>query len=158
MPAQLAWLERRLTDQPASGSVLILHHPPKNNASIQHHFGKLEDLLIRCPVRVLLCGHTHQVTQTRFAGIPCFVAPSTAYGILMQNTERRFTNQIGFQLLELYPGNLSCRFIRQPTEMEILLQQHATRSAFHVNEGSWNGRNASNRGVSLPSPASVFIR
>ena len=78
----IGWLDRTLTDVPASAPVFVcFHHPPAELRSFadkirQYGEERLADVVRRHPnVVALLCGHAHTAAATTFAGRPLLVAP-----------------------------------------------------------------------------------
>lgn len=85
--AQLAWLSRALSDEPARPTLLALHHPPvptgirgMDEIGIEPaQAAVLESLLAAHPqVLAVSCGHVHRTVATAFAGRPLLVCPSTS--------------------------------------------------------------------------------
>jgi 3',5'-cyclic AMP phosphodiesterase CpdA len=83
---QLGWLERTLNEEPATPTLLALHHPPVLTgvrsmdaiALRAEDRGALEELLRGHPqVRAITCGHVHATMVTAFAGRPLLICPST---------------------------------------------------------------------------------
>ena len=85
--AQLERLRATLASPAEHGTVLVLHHPPVpvEVTGLQRlHLtgqGALADAVRGSDVRAILGGHLHYATTAVFAGVPVFVAPSTAYTI-----------------------------------------------------------------------------
>jgi 3',5'-cyclic-AMP phosphodiesterase len=84
--AQLQWLSRALSDEPARPTLLALHHPPVQSgvramdamALDAGDAGRLETLLAEHPqVLGVTCGHVHRTATTEFAGRPLTFCPST---------------------------------------------------------------------------------
>lgn len=83
---QLGWLDATLGQQPATPTLLLLHHPPVMTgvramdaiALAAEDRVALEALLNGHPqVRAISCGHVHTTMTTAFAGRPLLVCPST---------------------------------------------------------------------------------
>lgn len=79
---------RAVLETPApNGTVIALHHPPvpvEVTAMRRLHLvgqDDLADAIAGSDVRAILAGHLHYSTASTIAGIPAFVAPSTAYTI-----------------------------------------------------------------------------
>lgn len=85
-PAELGWLARALSEEPARPTLLALHHPPvQSGIRAMDAMGveredaeRLEALLGEHPqVLALTCGHLHRTVSTDFANRPLLVCPST---------------------------------------------------------------------------------
>lgn len=83
---QLRWLDQTLGLQPATPTLLALHHPPVLTgvrvmdaiALAAADRAALEALLGEHPqVRAITCGHVHTTMTTVFAGRPLLICPST---------------------------------------------------------------------------------
>jgi 3',5'-cyclic AMP phosphodiesterase CpdA len=83
---QLGWLDETLGQQPATPTLLVLHHPPVLTgvrsmdaiALAAEDRVALEALLDGHPqVRTITCGHVHTAMTTAFAGRPLLICPST---------------------------------------------------------------------------------
>lgn len=82
---RLAWLEKRLQEEPAKPTLLFLHHPPAKTG-----MALFDTMLCRTPpffealvreyknVIGILAGHYHHLCVTSFGGKLCFIAPSVA--------------------------------------------------------------------------------
>ncbi len=87
---QLAWLDRRLGEQPDTPTLLILHHPPfitgighMDRAPFANAVA-FEQVVARHPqVERLLCGHLHRPIQRRFGGSLVNVCPGTSHQIVL---------------------------------------------------------------------------
>lgn len=81
---QLAWLRDVLAEPAPDGSVLALHHPPVpspvdlEGLELDQPW-RLADVLRGTDVRIILSGHAHHASGAALAGIPVWVAGSTAY-------------------------------------------------------------------------------
>lgn len=81
---QLSWLRMQLTQAPAGGAVVVVHHPPVpaltpllHTLELQHPEALL-DMCAAAHVRVVLSGHYHHFLATRARGVPVVVAPGVA--------------------------------------------------------------------------------
>lgn len=89
-PAQLGWLDARLSEAPHRPSLVLLHHPPlptgiahMDRIGLREPAG-LGAVLSRHPqVERLLCGHVHRPIQWRWAGTLVSVAPATAHQVAL---------------------------------------------------------------------------
>lgn len=87
---RLAWLDARLAEAPERPTLLALHHPPCPTG-IPHMDainlmdpGGLAAVIGRHPqVRRIVSGHVHRPIESRFAGVPCSVAPATAPQLML---------------------------------------------------------------------------
>lgn len=79
---QLDWLTAVLRDPAPSGSVVVLHHPPLPFADPVldglglREPGRLAAALAGSDVRLVVCGHAHQLTAGTLAGVPVWCAPA----------------------------------------------------------------------------------
>lgn len=98
---QLAWLDQRLTEQPDTPTLLVLHHPPFITG-IGHmdrepfaNAAAFEALVRRhTHIERLLCGHLHRPIQKRFGGTLVNVCPGTSHQIVLdlrQDAPAHFT-------------------------------------------------------------------
>lgn len=83
--AQLDWLDAELARSPGP-AVVCVHHPPLptgiewiDRLRLVNGEALIEVLARHANVRLLLCGHIHQVFETRVAGIPLLTTPSTCF-------------------------------------------------------------------------------
>jgi len=83
---RLAWLDARLSEQPARPTVIAMHHPPfRTGNALMDRFdlAGTEELAAVVSkfrnVEAICCGHLHRPTQTRFAGTVAMTCPSTAH-------------------------------------------------------------------------------
>ncbi|WP_158963729.1 phosphodiesterase [Chachezhania sediminis] len=90
----IAWLETRLAEAPDQPTAILMHQPPVNTGihfiDAYRCFGesRLGALLPLFPnVERILCGHVHRSIQTRFAGVPLTIAPSTSSSIALRLAE-----------------------------------------------------------------------
>jgi Icc protein len=83
---QLRWLDRTLGEQPATPTLLALHHPPVlTGVTVMDAIAlaaadrvALEALLEGHPqVQAITCGHVHTAMTTSFGGRPLLICPST---------------------------------------------------------------------------------
>jgi Icc protein len=82
---QLRWLEARLAGEDVP-TLLFLHHPPLAvgtwwlDKDLLRDRDALRRVVQGCgTVRGVFGGHVHQAHEGRFAGVPVFATPSTAY-------------------------------------------------------------------------------
>lgn len=86
-----AWLEARLDEQPATSTLIALHHPPvrsgiawmDDNADGGWTRRLAEALAGRDQVIGMVAGHLHRPMVTLFAGHPLIVAPSVAPAVAL---------------------------------------------------------------------------
>lgn len=85
---RLAWLDARLTEQPARPTVVFMHHPPfvvgipAMDAMGLDGKEALAAVIGRHPqVERIVCGHVHRAITRRYAGTVASVCPSTAHQI-----------------------------------------------------------------------------
>jgi 3',5'-cyclic AMP phosphodiesterase CpdA len=89
-PARLAWLERKLGEQPERPTVIFMHHPPfgtgladmdrincRNGKAMAAVLGRFDN------VERVVCGHHHRPITVRWAGTIGSVAPSTAHQVTL---------------------------------------------------------------------------
>lgn len=120
-PAQLDWLSRALSDEPARPTLLALHHPPVASGlramdamSLDgDDADALEALLAEHPqVLAVTCGHVHRTLAASFAGRPLLFCPSTNSTLRLDLREEdglplRFEEQpLGFAVHALVDGRL----------------------------------------------------
>jgi 3',5'-cyclic-AMP phosphodiesterase len=94
---QRCWLERTLGEQPATPTLLALHHPPVlTGVAVMDAIAlaapdrvALEALLGGHPqVRAITCGHVHTAMTSSFAGRPLLICPSTNSGLRLDLSAR----------------------------------------------------------------------
>jgi 3',5'-cyclic AMP phosphodiesterase CpdA len=80
------WLEQRLAEAPERPTLVFMHHPPFDCGIADIDRIRCRDaeplagILRRNPqVERLCCGHVHRAVQTRWAGVPACIAPSSAH-------------------------------------------------------------------------------
>jgi Icc protein len=81
---QLSWLREQLSRRAPGGTVLVLHHPPIPTpidlAGITlTDPAALATVVLGTDVRLIVCGHAHHSSAGSLAGIPVWMAGSTAY-------------------------------------------------------------------------------
>lgn len=82
---QLASLAAELAEPAPLGTVLVLHHPPVPTAFAPMRGVDLQNprdlaaVLTGTDVRMILCGHAHHAGASALAGVPVWIAPSTAH-------------------------------------------------------------------------------
>ena len=83
---RLAWLERRLAEEPERPTLIAMHHPPFATGipafdAIGCRGGDaLGDLVVRYHnIEGVLCGHVHRAMDMRWRGTVVSVTPSTVY-------------------------------------------------------------------------------
>lgn len=88
--ARLAWLDARLAEAPGRPTMIALHHPPcPTGIPHMEPINLLEPegfaaIVRRHPqVRRIVAGHVHRPIESRFAGVPCGVAPATAPQLML---------------------------------------------------------------------------
>jgi len=88
--ARLDFLDRALSAAPDKPTLVVLHHPPTKcglrnmdtiNLQSAAEFGAV--IQKHPQVERILCGHSHRVIVTRFAGTVVQVAPSTAHQVTL---------------------------------------------------------------------------
>jgi 3',5'-cyclic-AMP phosphodiesterase len=101
---QLRWLDRTLSEQPDTPTLLALHHPPVLSgvrsmdaiALDGEDRNALEALLgEHSQVSAITCGHVHTTMMTAFAGRPLLICPSTNSALRL---DLRPDDQIPFAL------------------------------------------------------------
>lgn len=98
---RLAWLDARLAEAPERPTLIALHHPPCPTG-IPHmdaiNLVEPEDfaaVVRRHPqVRRIVSGHVHRPVESRFAGIPCSVAPATAPQLVLDLRRESQSNNL----------------------------------------------------------------
>ena len=88
---RLAWLQTRLDEQPATPTLIALHHPPvrsgiawmDDNADGDWTLRLAAGLTGRDQVVGLVAGHLHRPMTTIFAGHPLVVAPAVAPAVVL---------------------------------------------------------------------------
>jgi 3',5'-cyclic AMP phosphodiesterase CpdA len=85
---RLAWLDARLSEQPARPTVIFMHHPPfKTAIDFMDGIGlegadDMAEVVRRHPqVERVACGHLHRSIQSRWAGTVATTAPATAHQV-----------------------------------------------------------------------------
>lgn len=109
-PESLAWLGGRLAEPAASGSLLVVHHPPLpplQDAAWRWPLTNPDDLarVIRgSDVRAVLSGHFHHSASGAWAGVGVSIAPSLVYTqdlTVGGDLRGQFANT-GFAVVEVY--------------------------------------------------------
>ncbi|MFO7710094.1 MAG: phosphodiesterase [Desulfobacterales bacterium] len=93
-PGRLSWLERTLSQKPATPTVLFMHHPPFASG-IGHMdreiFARREEfaaIIAKHPqVERLMCGHIHRAISRRFAGTTAVVCPGIGMQLVLDLRE-----------------------------------------------------------------------
>jgi 3',5'-cyclic AMP phosphodiesterase CpdA len=89
---QLAWLDATLAEQPATPTVVALHHPPfASGIAFMDRMGldagpaaRLADVVSRHPhVERVVCGHLHRAISRRFAGTIAATVPGLAHAVAL---------------------------------------------------------------------------
>ena len=82
---RLAWLERKLSEEPEKPTIIFMHHPPFDVGIVCMDLINcankegLEDIVLQHPqVLRVLSGHVHRHISVRFANTVGIVAPSSA--------------------------------------------------------------------------------
>lgn len=95
-PAQIAWLDRTLADQPARPTLVVLHHPPFRTGighmdwSMLRDAAALAEVVGRHPqIERVLCGHVHRHVVRRWAGTVAEIAPGVAHAVKLVLGEER---------------------------------------------------------------------
>ena len=108
--ARLAWLERKLGEQPRQPTVIFMHHPPfstgladMDRINCRNGEGMAAVLRRFDNIERVLCGHHHRPITVRWAGTVGSVAPSTAHQVTLDlipdNSQTTFTMEPpGFHL------------------------------------------------------------
>ena len=94
-PAEIAWLEARLAEQPERPTVIALHHPPfltgighMDEIRLLAGAEALGAVVERHPqVERVICGHVHRAIQVRWHGTIASTAPSTAHQVVLDLRE-----------------------------------------------------------------------
>lgn len=80
------WLEQRLAEAPQRPTLVFMHHPPfdcgiagMDRIKCRNPEPLAEILRRNLQVERLCCGHAHRALQTRWAGVPACIAPSSAH-------------------------------------------------------------------------------
>lgn len=120
-PNQISGLRFWLEENPGFPTLLFLHHPPIPVGSWMDAMGMknpdaLHDLVAGNPdIRAIFTGHVHHVFEGRFAGVPVYTTPSTAYQIRGGNNEFAIDPiPPGFRLIELDENSFGARVVRLP--------------------------------------------
>jgi 3',5'-cyclic AMP phosphodiesterase CpdA len=87
--ARLDWLDRTLTQDRTTPTIVAMHHPPfrtfighMDEIGLQAGTDELAAVIRRHPqVERIVCGHLHRSIQARFAGTLAMTAPSTAHAV-----------------------------------------------------------------------------
>lgn len=87
---RLAWLDTRLAEAPARPTLVALHHPPcptgiphMDAINLVEPEGFAAVIRRHPQVRRIVSGHVHRPIESRFAGVPCSVAPATAPQLML---------------------------------------------------------------------------
>ncbi|HWL84598.1 MAG TPA: phosphodiesterase [Polyangiaceae bacterium] len=85
---RLAWLDARLSEEPARPTIVMQHHPPfRTGIAYMEAMGlegidELSAVLARHPqVERVLCGHLHRPIVRRVAGTVAMTCPSTSHQV-----------------------------------------------------------------------------
>jgi 3',5'-cyclic AMP phosphodiesterase CpdA len=89
--ARLDWLRAELAADPATPTVVAMHHPPfktlighMDEIGLLEGGGELESIIAAHPnVKRVICGHLHRTIYTGFAGIVASTAPSPAHQVCL---------------------------------------------------------------------------
>ncbi|HSV61121.1 MAG TPA: phosphodiesterase [Variovorax sp.] len=89
--ARLRWLERELSSQPRSPTVVAMHHPPfktmighMDRIGLLEGAAELEAIVASHPqVERIVCGHLHRTIYRRFGGTIASTAPSPAHQVCL---------------------------------------------------------------------------
>jgi len=109
-----------LSENKERPTLIFVHHPPVPVNSLWidkiglRNSDPLESLIRNGKgVRGIFCGHIHQVFEGRFAGIPFYSTPSTAFQFKPKTDEMQFDLQPpGFRVIELQESEFSTRVVR----------------------------------------------
>jgi Icc protein len=110
-PPQLDRLAAELAAPAPLGTVLVLHHPPVPTAFAPmrghdlHNPADLARVIAGSDVRLVLCGHTHHTGASALAGVPVWIAPSTAHRAELLSPPGRARGRAGTGLtrIDVYP-------------------------------------------------------
>lgn len=98
---QFEFLAAELATPAASGTVLVLHHPPVPsplsfiNTLLLRDPQRLAKVLAGTDVSMILTGHSHHPSAGALGGIPVWVAGATAYSADTLSAEGQFRGQVG---------------------------------------------------------------
>ena len=91
---RLAWLDKKLSQEPDKPTILFMHHPPiitgirhmdVQNCGNGEAFG---ELIERHPqVFQVLCGHVHRPIHTQWHGVTVTIAPSSSHYVALDTQE-----------------------------------------------------------------------
>ncbi len=110
---RLAWLDARLAEAPGRPTLIALHHPPcptgiphMDAINLIEPEGFAAVIRRHPQVRRIVAGHVHRPIESRFAGVPCSVAPATAPQLMLdlraqsQSNNRAEPPGYGFHLFQ----------------------------------------------------------
>jgi 3',5'-cyclic AMP phosphodiesterase CpdA len=110
---RLDWLDARLAEVPARPTLIALHHPPcptgiphMEPINLVEPAGFAAVIHRHPQVRRIVSGHVHRPIESRFAGVPCSVAPATAPQLMLdlraasQSNNRAEPPGYGFHLFQ----------------------------------------------------------
>lgn len=116
--AQLEWLSSVL--DPATRSLVFLHHPPRSigtwwlDKDLLRDRAAFSEAIQGRGVQGVFCGHVHQESEGLLGQIPVWTTPSTAYqfkpGSLLPRTDRCAS---GFRVIEINDGVLTTSVVRR---------------------------------------------
>ncbi|PPK64102.1 metallophosphoesterase [Actinokineospora auranticolor] len=86
--AQLDWLGKVLTEPAPRGTVVVAHHPPLPSPVPTVHLLRLRDadrfaeVIAGTDTRLVVTGHAHLAGAGSVAGVPVWIGPALAYGVV----------------------------------------------------------------------------
>lgn len=116
---QLDWLSSVLSEPAKQGTLLALHHPPIASPLLAaemmtlHQHAELAEVIQGSDVRLIAAGHAHHATAGVLAGVPVWIASSTAYSteVLGPGELVRGTMEGGYTRIDVYEHAATATYI-----------------------------------------------
>ncbi len=115
------WLANALSQEPNKPTLLFIHHPPFHTGiafvdlAPSDWYGHLSRLISEhSQVKLVLCGHAHTTMSGQIAGVPVYVAPSSAFQLsssLGVDEAPSLINEAGPVTIHYWTGN---QFVTSP--------------------------------------------
>lgn len=118
---QLAWLDDLLKTPAPAGSIIMLHHPMLPSlGSVMDHFhltnmDEVASVIKDRNVIGILAGHIHSNRVGLFHGICSAAGSGSAFGLeIMQDQTVRFFDNVSYNLVTVYQGNMNVQTVTMP--------------------------------------------
>lgn len=123
---QVDFIEAALRERSELGSILLFHHPivwPTSELAMPVE-QRVLDAIAASDLRGIFCGHTHGNLLSQVAGIPQYVAGSTAFSMQSRGGQLSFVDTAEYMMYTLEekgPLDVHCEHIWPPVEKKITL-------------------------------------